>query len=123
MVLEDRHDIDCSFFSSRLSPFVVAYRAVLLPKDSRFNHPAVRVAVFAVLFRVGSAILAFIVNVVFPIYQREQFAMFGRTSPFWIRSRATTRRGTTTSREMDTTPRRRSQGGGATSRSSRYIRC
>ena len=30
--IEDRHDIDCSFFSSRLSPFVVAYRAVLLPR-------------------------------------------------------------------------------------------
>jgi hypothetical protein len=82
-VLEDRHDIDCIFFSSRLSPFVVAYRAVLLPRDSRFNHPAVRIAVLAVLFRVGSAILAFVTNVVFPMYQREQFAMFGRTSPFW----------------------------------------
>src|SRR4029453_9350166 len=82
-VLEDRHDIDCSFFSSRLSPFMVAYRAVLLPRDSRFNHPAVRIAVFAVLFRIGSAILAFVINVVFPMYQREQFAMFGQTSPFW----------------------------------------
>ena len=72
-----------AFFSSRLSPFVIAYRAVLLPRDSRFNHPAVRIAVFAVLFRVGSAILAFVINVVFPMYQHEQFAMFDRTSPFW----------------------------------------
>ena len=47
------------------------------------NHPAVRIACFALLFRIGSAILAFCANVVFPLYQREQFTMFGRTSPFW----------------------------------------
>jgi hypothetical protein len=35
------------------------------------------------LFRVVSAILAFYTNVVFPLAQREQFTMSGRTSPFW----------------------------------------
>lgn len=47
------------------------------------THPAARIACFALLFRIGSAILAFCANVVFPLYQREQFTMFGRTSPFW----------------------------------------
>jgi Mannosyltransferase (PIG-V) len=61
---------------------VVAYRAVLLP-SARFSHPIIRIVAFAVLFRVASAILAFIINVVFPLYQREQFALFGQTSTFW----------------------------------------
>ncbi len=61
---------------------MVAYRAVLLP-SARFSHPVIRIVAFAVLFRVGSAILAFIINVVFPLYQREQFALFGQTSTFW----------------------------------------
>ena len=30
-----------------------------------------------------SAILALLVNVTFPLYQREQFTVFGQTSPFW----------------------------------------
>jgi hypothetical protein len=42
-----------------------------------------RIAAFALLFRVGTAILAFLTNVVFPLYQREQFTMFGRTNLFW----------------------------------------
>ena len=35
------------------------------------------------MFRVCSAILAFLTNVVFPKYQPEQFTLFGTTSPFW----------------------------------------
>jgi Dolichyl-phosphate-mannose-protein mannosyltransferase len=61
---------------------VVAYRAVQVP-SAGFHHPIVRILAFAVLFRVASAILAFVINVVFPLYQREQFALFGQTSTFW----------------------------------------
>ncbi len=50
---------------------------------ARFNHPASPVALWAVLFRIVSAILAFYANIVFPLYQREQFTMFGRPSAFW----------------------------------------
>ena len=46
-------------------------------------HPAVRIAVFAVLFRILSAILAFLANVAFPAYQPDQFTMFGRPNAFW----------------------------------------
>jgi hypothetical protein len=46
--------------------------------------PAVAAVVLcAALFRVGSALLAFFLNVVFPDYQREQFTVFGSRSPFW----------------------------------------
>ena len=48
-----------------------------------WNRPAVRIACFAVLFRIVSAVLAFFANIVFPLYQREQFTMFGRSSAFW----------------------------------------
>ena len=37
----------------------------------------------ALLFRMASAILALFANLVFPLNQREQFTMFGRTNPFW----------------------------------------
>jgi hypothetical protein len=46
-------------------------------------HPAVRIAVFACAFRVVSAAVAFLANLVFPLDQREPFTMFGHTSPFW----------------------------------------
>jgi hypothetical protein len=42
-----------------------------------------RIAVCALAFRVVSAIIALLVNVTFPLYQREQFTVFGSTSPFW----------------------------------------
>src|ERR1700675_2079986 len=41
------------------------------------------IAVLAVGFRMWSAFLAFLTNVVFPDHQREQFTVFGSTSPFW----------------------------------------
>jgi hypothetical protein len=47
------------------------------------RHPAIRIAVFALAFRVVSAVVAFLANVVFPLNQREPFTMFGRASPFW----------------------------------------
>ena len=47
------------------------------------RRPALRIALFALAFRVASAVVAFLVNVAFPLDQREPFTMFGRTSPFW----------------------------------------
>lgn len=44
---------------------------------------ALGIAALAIAFRVGSAVLAFLANVAFPDYQREQFTVFGRTDPFW----------------------------------------
>jgi Dolichyl-phosphate-mannose-protein mannosyltransferase len=41
------------------------------------------VAVAALGFRIVSAMLAFVTNVAFPDYQREQFTVFGRTDLFW----------------------------------------
>ena len=37
----------------------------------------------ALAFRVFSALVALLTNIVFPDYQREQFTVFGSTSPFW----------------------------------------
>lgn len=42
-----------------------------------------RIAAGALAFRVMSAVLALLVNLSFPLYQREQFTVWGRTSPFW----------------------------------------
>lgn len=42
-----------------------------------------RIVVGAIGFRVVSAILALVVNLAFPLHQREQFTVFGTTSPFW----------------------------------------
>lgn len=41
------------------------------------------IAVLALGFRVGSALLAFLANVAYPDYQREQFTVFGHTDLFW----------------------------------------
>jgi Dolichyl-phosphate-mannose-protein mannosyltransferase len=43
----------------------------------------VRVALAALGFRLVSALLAFFVNLTFPLNHNEQFTVFGRTSPFW----------------------------------------
>lgn len=50
---------------------------------ARLAHPALRLALFALGFRLVSAVVAFYANVVFPLYDREPFTMFGTTSPFW----------------------------------------
>src|SRR5438128_861997 len=47
-----------------------------------FTAP-VRIALGALAFRLVSAILAFFVNITFPLHQRAQFTVFGSTSPFW----------------------------------------
>jgi Gpi18-like mannosyltransferase len=47
------------------------------------RHAAIRIALYALAFRVVSAVIAFLVNVVFPLSQREPFTMFGQASPFW----------------------------------------
>ena len=49
----------------------------------RTPPPAVRIALAAVGFRLVSALLALFVNLAFPLHQREQFTVFGSTSPFW----------------------------------------
>jgi hypothetical protein len=43
----------------------------------------VRIALGALAFRLVSALLAFLVNITFPLHQREQLTVFGSTSPFW----------------------------------------
>jgi hypothetical protein len=43
----------------------------------------ITLALYALAFRVFSALLAFYASVVFPLYQPEQFTKAGKTSPFW----------------------------------------
>ena len=43
----------------------------------------VRIVALAVAFRVLTAVLAFLTNLAFPDFQREQFTVFGRTNFFW----------------------------------------
>ena len=50
---------------------------------STTRHPAIRIALFALVFRLASAVLAFLENVVFPLNQPQTFTMLGQTSPFW----------------------------------------
>lgn len=66
-----------------LMPPPVSKRWVPEPLSSTTKYPVVRIGCLALLLRIGSAILAFYSNVAFPLFQREQFTMFGRTSPFW----------------------------------------
>ena len=47
-----------------------------------FTRPLLAIALSALAFRLVSALLALYANVVFPLYQPEQFT-FGKTSPFW----------------------------------------
>ena len=47
------------------------------------RRTAVRIALCALAFRLISAVLAFFCNLAFPLDQREQFTVWGRTSPFW----------------------------------------
>jgi Mannosyltransferase (PIG-V) len=42
-----------------------------------------RIAGAALLFRILSACVGFLVNAIFPLAQREQFTVFGRTNHFW----------------------------------------
>jgi len=47
------------------------------------RHPVFRIVGLSLLLRAVSALLALYANLAFPLYQREQFTMFGRTNPFW----------------------------------------
>ena len=42
-----------------------------------------RIALYALGFRLVSAVLALFVNLSFPLHQHEQFTVFSDTSPFW----------------------------------------
>src|SRR5438105_12896857 len=57
------------------------------PLSNPIRHPAVRIAACALGFRAFSAVLALLINVLFPPYQRAPFTMFGtpagNASPFW----------------------------------------
>jgi len=53
------------------------------PGRLRANHPVARIALGAIAFRVLTAILACLSNIVFPDYQDQGFTMFGAPSPFW----------------------------------------
>ena len=44
---------------------------------------SVRIALYALGFRLVSAVLALFVNLSFPLHQHEQFTVFADTSPFW----------------------------------------
>jgi hypothetical protein len=44
---------------------------------------ALKIAAFAIAFRLGSALLALVVNIVFPDYSPASFTVFGSPSPFW----------------------------------------
>src|SRR4051812_33729628 len=50
---------------------------------SSARHPAIRIAVLALAFRVASAIVGFLINLLFPLSQREPFTVTGQPSPFW----------------------------------------
>ena len=55
-----------------------------VPQSAIRNPPSViRVVLGALGFRLVSALLALFVNLTFPLHQREQFTVFGSTSPFW----------------------------------------
>src|SRR5678815_1896352 len=50
---------------------------------TRTPHPVLRIVLGALGVRLISAALALLINLSFPLYQREQFTVFGSTSPFW----------------------------------------
>ncbi len=54
-----------------------------MPAPNWHRRPAIRIALWALAFRAFSALLALLVNVLFPDFQREQFTVFGSTSVFW----------------------------------------
>ena len=54
-----------------------------MPSRIRVPQPAARIAAGALGIRLVSALLALLINLSFPLDQREQFTVFGSTSPFW----------------------------------------
>jgi hypothetical protein len=61
----------------------VLYAATLVSAHSRVDLPAVRITVWAIAFRLFSACVAFLTNVVFPDYQNQGFTMSGAPNLFW----------------------------------------
>jgi mannosyltransferase PIG-V len=51
--------------------------------ERRVARDVWRIVAWTVAFRVLTAFIALLVNLVFPLDQREQFTVFGSTSPFW----------------------------------------
>jgi len=51
--------------------------------DRRAARDVWRIVACTVAFRLLTAFIALLVNLVFPLDQREQFTVFGSTSPFW----------------------------------------
>jgi hypothetical protein len=59
-------------------------RSVTHPRAAaRDRRTAIQIALWAIGFRVLSAIVGLFANVAFPLHQREQLTVFERTSPFW----------------------------------------
>src|SRR6185436_7499876 len=56
---------------------------IAMPSRIRVPQPAARIAAGALGIRLVSALLALLINLSFPLDQREQFTVFGSTSPFW----------------------------------------
>lgn len=50
---------------------------------STVRRPSVRIVLYSLAFRVVSAVLAFLTNIVFPLSQPASTTMFGTASPFW----------------------------------------
>ena len=50
---------------------------------SSVRYPAIRIAVFALAFRLASAVVGFLANLLLPLHQREPFTVYGQPSPFW----------------------------------------
>src|SRR5215218_4179261 len=59
------------------------HSAIGHPPSIHGRQSVIRIVVGALGLRVLSAVLALLINVSFPLHQREQFTVFGSTSPFW----------------------------------------
>lgn len=53
------------------------------PEHKERRGGTISLLLWALGFRIASALLAFLANVVFPLYQREQFTVFRQTHEFW----------------------------------------
>jgi hypothetical protein len=54
-----------------------------MPGRRWLRRPMLKIALGAIAFRAFSALLAFLVNLLFPDFQREPFTVFGSSSAFW----------------------------------------
>src|SRR5207237_5773910 len=82
--VEDRHDVDSYAIVRRTQAITKTLPSTVSePGRPRANHPVVRIALGAIVFRVLTAILACLSNIVFPDYQDQGLTMFGAPSPFW----------------------------------------